>query len=511
MRLNRTNKKNDEDEKNNEEDEKEEKEVEEEEEEEDEEKGKSKIKQKQQNQKNKNKKKEKEKEEEEEEEEIEENQEENEYEDNHKKQMISDSKFEKIKGKKLIKFPNFQQAAEPYVDKNKTLLKILLSIVGVYISLLIIVNVVVAIVKRKKKKNMKVNFDNDEVRILNAMDTNRFSKLRDDLLISYCTEGILNLNKFYDENVEQKTYALPDTSLTNIHVSIGFSDACVDEIITHLSSLLDHMSSSSFLHIHIMDADNFTLETFTKVMNIVHKTNNHTELILYNANKARDDFKIKEGKGPSFNISYARLYAFTAIKDVQKIIMLNLENIMIEKDLADLYNIDMTDIYGRGISEVPSIRHPVEWMDPYVFDKSHFINGDVILINLELCQKDDFYNKAKELNNNNEFYTKTEEPAQDILNVLMRKKIEFFHPKFNKINFYENDEDKNDESKWYPWVAETMKYGEKNNHFYTKEDLLSADGEPFIVNYLWENQLNKKVKKYEEEKDKYEKINSLKK
>ena len=510
MRLNRLNKENDEDEKNNEEDEKEEKEVEEEEEEEDEEKGKSKIKQKQQNQKNKKKEKEKEKEEEEEEEEIEENQEENEYEDNHKKQMISDSKFEKIKGKKLIKFPNFQQP-EPCVDKNKTLLKILLSIVGVYISLLIIVNVVVAIVKRKKKKNMKVNFDNDEVRILNAMDTNRFSKLRDDLLISYCTEGILNLNKFYDENVEQKTYALPDTSLTSIHVSIGFSDACVDEIITHLSSLLDHMSSSSFLHIHIMDADNFTLETFTKVMNMVHKTNNHTELILYNANKARDDFKIKEGKGPSFNISYARLYAFTAIKDVKKIIMLNLENIMIEKDLADLYNIDMTDIYGRGISEVPSIRHPVEWMDPYVFDKSHFINGDVILINLELCQKDDFYNKAKELNNNNEFYTKTEEPAQDILNVLMRKKIEFFHPKFNKINFYENDEDKNDESKWYPWVAETMKYGEKNNHFYTKEDLLAADGEPFIVNYLWENQLNKKVKKYEEEKDKYAKINSFKK
>ena len=56
-----------------------------------------------------------------------------------------------------------------------------------------------------------------------------------------------------------------------------------------------------------------------------------------------------------------------------------------------------------------------------------------------------------------------------------------------------------------------MKYGEKNNHFYTKEDLLSADGEPFIVNYLWENQLNKKVKKYEEKKDKYAKINCFKK
>ena len=91
----------------------------------------------------------------------------------------------------------------------------------------------------------------------------------------------------------------------------------------------------------------------------------------------------------------------------------------------------------------------------------------------------------------------------------MRKKIEFFNPKYNKISFYEKDEDKNDESKWYPWVAETLKYGEKNNHFYTKEDLLSADSDPVIINYLWENQLGKKVKRYEEEKEKYAKINSF--
>ena len=43
----------------------------------------------------------------------------------------------------------------------------------------------------------------------------------------------------------------------------------------------------------------------------------------------------------------------------------------------------------------------------------------------------------------------------------MRKKIEFFHPKYNKINYYENPEDKSDETKWYSWVIETLKIGEK--------------------------------------------------
>ena len=249
----------------------------------------------------------------------------NEYTDNNKGKMIANSKYEKVKGKKIIKIPKCEQI--PLIDKNKTLLKIMLTIVGIFISLLIIVNVGVAIVKSHKKKNMRVNFMNDEVRILNSFDINRFSKLKDDLLIAYCTEGILNLNKFYEENINQKTYITPDSSLSNIHISIGFSDAFVDEIIKHLSSALEHLSSSSYLHVHIMNADNFTLETFTKIMNMVHKINNKTEIIMYNANKIKDDFKIREDKGISCHIDYARLYAFKEIKDIKKIIIFILKKI----------------------------------------------------------------------------------------------------------------------------------------------------------------------------------------
>ena len=176
-----------------------------------------------------------------------------------------------------------------------------------------------------------------------------------------------------------------------------------------------------------------------------------------------------------------------------------------ERDLTELYNLPMDDIYGRGISEVPSIRNPSDWLDTYIYDKSHYINGGVVLVNLELCQRDNFYKKAYELNNN-EFYTKTEEPAQDIINVLMRKKIEFFHPKYNKINFYEKPEDKNDETKWYPWITETLKNGEKNNHMYSKEDLIEADNNPVIIHYAWDKQLNKEIQKYENDKNFYAKL-----
>ena len=173
-----------------------------------------------------------------------------------------------------------------------------------------------------------------------------------------------------------------------------------------------------------------------------------------------------------------------------------------------LKKIYMNDIYVRGVTEVPYLAHKVDWMDEYLYDKSHFINGDVLLINLELCQRDELYSKAIELNND-KIYKNVENPVQDLINVLMKKKIEFLDVKYNKINFYENPDDKNDENKWYPWVAEAMKYSEKNNHFYSKSDLLAADGDPVIINYTWEKQLNKKPKKYEECKEALAKLNGF--
>ena len=494
MRLNRVKLDKEEEEEDEKEDydTKEEKE-EEDEEEEDEEKGQTKERK-------------KEGEEEEEDEEVEDNQEENEYDDNHHGKMMGKSAFQKEKPKKIIKMPNIKNIND--LKQNKSLLKKICYIVLIIIAFIIVLNIILAIVRKIKKKNKKIQGENEEAQLLNSLDTEKFNKIKEYLSMQYNSNGEINLNKFQVESIEQKDYTSPDAGLTSIHISTALSDGCIQDVIIHLSAAIQNMSPSTFLHIHIMNTGNFTLETFTKLMNMKQKTNNNTEIIVYNAEQSKTDFKMREDKLSLFTHEYARLYALKAVKNVQKLIMLNINNVMVEKDLEQLYNIEMNDIYLRGLPEVPYIRYKVEWMDNYLYDKSHFINGDVLLINLELCQREDFYNKAMELNNN-EFYNKVEDPVQDIVNVLMRKKIEFFHPRFNKINFYENDDDKNDESKWYPWVSEAFKYGEKNNHFYSKEDLLSADGDPLIINYVWEAQLGKKPKKYEEEKEKFAKLNGF--
>jgi hypothetical protein len=359
---------------------------------------------------------------------------------------------------------------------------------------------------KKRRRKIKSIFSKSNSNSMDSYDDEDNDKIGEVLKNIYNNIGEINIMKFSDEQIDKKSYSIPDsTNYSHIHINLGFSENNINTVLKHLSSALYHSSKSTFLHIHMMDADTFHYSSMKKLKNMILKINNNTEIIVYNASQAISKFKIREDSIPKFLKDYAELAAFKLIKNVQKIIFLDTENCMVQKDLTELYNLDLTDIYGRGVPEVPSLKNQVDWLDKYLFDKSHYMNGGVVLINLALCQEDGFFDKAVQLNND-EFYTKTEEPAQDILNVLMRKKIEFFNPKYNKINYYEKPEDKSDETKWYSWVIETLKVGEKYNHFYSKEDLIKADEDPFIIHYAWEKQLNKTVKKYEEDKSFYAKL-----
>ena len=354
-----------------------------------------------------------------------------------------------------------------------------------------------------KTNNENDNNTNDEIEKKKKEEIN---KINEELKNVYNSMGKVNVIEFYEKNINKKNYDLPNShNFNHIHINIGFSDTQIDLIIKHISSILYKADKTTFIHIHMMDAGDFNYDTLTKLKNMIYIINNSSEVIVYDARQITKDFLIRPDSISKFSSEYAKLYAFKVIKDVKKIIFLDGDDCIVQKDLNELYNINMDNIYARGIVEEPSVRYSMNWMDKYLYDRTHYINGGVMLINMELCEKEDFYEKAIKLNND-VFYTKTEEPAQDILNVLMRRKIEFFHPKYNKFNFYEKPEDKDDKSKWYPWMEQTLNLGNKNNHFYTREELIEADKDPVIIHYIWDRHLNKVIKKYEEDKEFYGKL-----
>jgi lipopolysaccharide biosynthesis glycosyltransferase len=257
-----------------------------------------------------------------------------------------------------------------------------------------------------------------------------------------------------------------------------------------------------------MNPGTISYESIIKLKNMIFNINNSSEIIVYNASNVLNDFLIRSDNYSKFLQEYAKLYAFKIIKDVKVIIFLDGDDCIVQKDLNYLYELNMEDIYARGITEDPSVFRSMSWMDKYLYDRSHYINTGVMLVNLELCRQFNIYEQARRLNNDN-FYLETEEPFQDIINILMRKKIEFLAVRYNKINFYESSMDRKDESKWYSWMVEMLKNGFKNNHFYTKEELIDADENPVIIHYAWDRHLNKTISKYEEAKNFYAKLSGL--
>ena len=445
-----------------------------------------------------------------------------------------EEKEEIYKKEKKSKKSNFKTSKEPLFEIKKVN-KLL-----VFIITLIILFLIIKIFSRNSKKENKISinksnnvsinetFNNkayennstnnntpietiyiNETELKIQMEKERLNRIKDELLNIYNKDGKINIIEFYEEKIFNKSYSIPiSNSFNNIHINIGFTDDKIDLIIPHISSILYKSSKKSFLHIHMMDAGIFKYDTLVKLGNMIYRINNLTEIIVYNATQVLKDFLIRFDSVNRFSQEYAKLYAFKILKNIKNIIFIDGDDCMAQKDLNKLYNMNMDNIYARGITEEPSIRYSMNWMDKYLYDRTHYINCGVVLINLELCQKEKFYEKAIELNND-VFYTKTEEPSQDIINVLLRRKIEFFHPKYNKINFYEKEEDKNDESKWYWWMEQNLKIGSRNNHFYTKEELIEADRDPVIIHYAWDRYLYKTVDKYEKEKQFYSNLTRI--
>ena len=293
---------------------------------------KEKIKVNEERRKVKVKKKEKEKEEEKEEkeeEEEEEEEEEIEYEDNHSKKMFKSKGINKIKGY-IISFINtiFQYK----------LLSISLAIFIVLLLLLIIIfkksdkgkNELTSIFEKTHNKDgnstindMEKEKEQKNTPEISKEDEEKKKKINDELISAYNTNGEINIIKYFEETINQKTYSRDTSQLNNIHINIGFDEKNIDTAIKHIASILYHSEEKTFIHLHMMDADTFSYDSLLKLKTMVYKINNNTEIIVYNASPALKDFKIKDGATEKFAKEYAKLYAFKIIKDVQKIIFLD--------------------------------------------------------------------------------------------------------------------------------------------------------------------------------------------
>lgn len=241
-----------------------------------------------------------------------------------------------------------------------------------------------------------------------------------------------------------------------IHIAMALNNNYTYPIMVSITSILLNKKNITFINFHLL-IDNYVTKKNIKKISSLKKINGQSKFFFHNVKNNFTNFIIKRKR-----LTVATFYRSILgeiIENVDKIIYLDGDTLTFG-DLTEMYKLDMTDLYFRGIRE---IKHPSRYTN-----ESRYICAGVMLINLGLIRKNRVFEKFR-----NYYYFYANKRLyindQDIINGLFTDKIGFLPPKYGI--FYIKNHTLNKYKKMKPPV-------------YNISELILANKEP-IIRHLW--------------------------
>ena len=180
------------------------------------------------------------------------------------------------------------------------------------------------------------------------------------------------------------------SNFDNIHVLFAFNNEYYLLASVTITSILKTANNNSFIHIHIIASKGFEYETMKKLNSLKENINKNVEFIFYDGSKAEDDFG-SQIKNEKYGVGeYAKLLGSILVdENVDRIIALDAGDLLIQRDLLELYNYPLDDYLVIGV------------IDPFApclsntnifFLKEGYLNAGVFLYNLKKWREMGIYN-----------------------------------------------------------------------------------------------------------------------
>ena len=248
----------------------------------------------------------------------------------------------------------------------------------------------------------------------------------------YESTGMLNITMFENNYFENSTN-IDVLKLNQIHLSMTLDNYYSDLALISIVSILNVSNPYTYIHFHILCL-NFGFKEIKKIIDL-RRLNNKVNFIFYNAKQAEYDFyKGQEDKRGFGN--YAKILSPQIINNTNKVVILDSGDIIVQKDLSEVYFYDIADNYFGWILEICA-GYYLKYNDKFMSNNFH-PNAGVILVNIKLFRKDELYKKAVFVHNS---YHNFECPVQAILITIANYKFSFIPLNFNVNLHYDNDED----------------------------------------------------------------------
>ena len=260
--------------------------------------------------------------------------------------------------------------------------------------------------------------------------------------------------EYFKYNNIVKNFALKQTT---IPVVLSTDNEYAPFIYTTLISILENGFKNTYYIFYLLVNYDFS----KNYENIILDLNNKYRCNIYFIYIKKESDKIIEKiHHITLKNIYLLLISVLIPNEVDKCIYLD-SNICVNKDLSDLYNINLNGYYIAGvISPIYFIDKENNCKRLNITSMNQYIDTGVLLMNLEQIRMDNMTKKFIELSKNNYDFQE-----QDVLNVACFGKILTLPPKYNFM---------------------TKRFKQKNSiirELYKNEDLSEANKSPYIIHY----------------------------
>ena len=171
-------------------------------------------------------------------------------------------------------------------------------------------------------------------------------------------------------------------NLNHIHISMSLNDNYIYIIMVSITSILLNANNNTFIHIHLLIGNDIAIENQNKILSLT-RLNNNTNILFYNVGNIFNGW-LNRRKRITVATYYRSIIA-ELIRNVDKVIYLDGDT-LIYGDLFEMYQLNMNNLYFRGIREITTTKYIGKEIDI-----SRFICAGVMLINLKLLRKDHLF------------------------------------------------------------------------------------------------------------------------
>ena len=173
-----------------------------------------------------------------------------------------------------------------------------------------------------------------------------------------------------------------------------------------LASIMDSQNKKIRIRFHISVVLNFTVLDMIKIYSLRYKIRENTEFNFYNASKVEKDLKGLNTKGPG--VESILLLPELLPNDVKKLLVFDTGDLLVLKDLTEIYNWNMEDKLYVGVSGGRNGQKSLITKKIY----KDYINIGSFLINITKVKSEKMYDKFVKYKN---FYH-SHIGEQDLLN-----------------------------------------------------------------------------------------------